>query len=200
MGDEEPFIHPTADVEDDVVVGSRTKIWARCHLRRGVRIGEDCVLGEGVLVDLRVPIGRRCKIQSNALVYHGALVEDGVFIGPAACLTNDRYPRAVTSEGWLKSDADWEVAGVTLRTGCSIGAHATLVAGVVVGPWAVVGAGSVVTRDVPAHAVVAGNPARQRGWACTCGRPLRVDDLACACGLRFEQCPGGLCPALEAVR
>jgi UDP-2-acetamido-3-amino-2,3-dideoxy-glucuronate N-acetyltransferase len=200
MGDEEPFIHPTADVEEDVVIGSRTRIWARCHLRRGVRIGEDCILGEGVLLDLGVRIGSRCKIQSDALVYHGALVEDGVFIGPAACLTNDRYPRAVTSEGRLKSDADWEVAGVTLRRGCSIGAHATLVSGIVVGPWAVVGAGSVVTRDVPGHAVVIGNPARQRGWACRCGHPLSTGDLACACGLRFEQRPEGLRMAMEALR
>jgi len=200
MGDEGPFIHPTADVEDDVVVGCHTRIWARCHLRRGARVGEDCVLGEGVLVDLGVQIGSRCKIQSNALVYHGALVEDGVFVGPAACLTNDRYPRAVTSEGRLKSDADWDVAGVTLRTGCSIGAHAILVAGVVVGPWAVVGAGSVVTRDVPAHAVVVGNPARQRGWACRCGRPLSADDLSCTCGLRFVPGPEGLREALEALR
>lgn len=200
MGDEGPFIHPTAEVESDVVIGSRTKVWARCHLRRGVHIGEDCVLGEGLLVDLGVRIGSRCKIQSNALVYHGALVEDGVFIGPAACLTNDRYPRAVTSEGRLKSEADWKVAGVTLRTGCSIGAHAVLVAGVVVGPWATVGAGSVVTHDVPAHAVVVGNPARQRGWACRCGHPLPAGDLACACGLRFDRGPEGLRLAMEALR
>jgi UDP-2-acetamido-3-amino-2,3-dideoxy-glucuronate N-acetyltransferase len=118
------------------------------------------------------PIGSRVKIQNAALVYHGVTVEDGVFIGPNAILTNDRFPRAITATGELARADDWEVSPIVLRTGCAIGAGAVVVAGTTVGQFATVGAGSVVTRDVPDHALVAGNPARRLGWVCFCGRRL----------------------------
>ena len=116
--------------------------------------------------------GDRTKIQNAALVYHGVTVEDGVFIGPNAILTNDRFPRAITSTGDLAREGDWDVAAITLRHGCSIGAGAIVVAGVDVGRFATVGAGAVVTHSVADHALVAGNPARRLGWVCACGRRL----------------------------
>ena len=145
-------IHPTADLEAGVVVGPRTSVWHRAQIRAGARIGAECVIGRDAFIDEGVAIGDRVKIQNAALVYHGVTVEDGVFIGPNAILTNDRFPRAVTATGELARADDWVVSPITLRTGCSIGAGAVVVAGTVVGRFATVGAGSVVTRDVPDQA------------------------------------------------
>lgn len=165
-------VHPTADIETEVVVGARSAVWHRAQLRNGARIGSDCVIGRDAFIDEGVVIGDRVKIQNGALLYHGVTVEDGVFIGPGAILTNDRYPRAITSTGDLASADDWTVSPITLRTGCSIGAGAVVVAGSAVGEYAMVGAGAIVTRNVPAHALVAGNPARRLGWMCACGSRL----------------------------
>jgi len=165
-------VHPTADLEADVGVGPGTAIWHRAQIRRGARIGAECIVGRDAFIDEDVRIGDRVKIQNAALVYHGTTVEDGVFIGPNAILTNDRYPRAITTTGELARAADWEVVPITLRTGASIGAGAVVVAGVEVGRFAMVGAGAVVTRDVPDHALVVGNPARRLSWVCACGRRL----------------------------
>jgi len=165
-------VHPTADLEPDVTVGARTSIWHRAQVRVGASIGAECVIGRDVFIDEGVEIGDRVKIQNGALVYHGVTVEDGVFIGPGAILTNDRYPRAITATGELARAADWTVSPIVLRRGSSIGAGAIVVAGTDVGSFATVGAGAVVTRDVPAHALVAGSPARRIGWVCACGARL----------------------------
>ena len=181
-----PTVHPTADVETGATVGFRSRIWARSHLRSGASVGDDCVIGENVLIDLDVQVGSRCKIQSNALLYHGAVLEDEVFVGPGACLTNDRYPRASTPEGSLKAEADWVVAGVVVERGASIGAHAVVVGGVRIGAWSMTGSGAVVTHDVPAHGIVVGNPARRIGWACRCGHPLGAMLVCNECGRSHE--------------
>jgi acetyltransferase-like isoleucine patch superfamily enzyme len=166
------MIHPSADVAADARIGERTKVWNWVQIREGAVIGDDCIIGKSVYVDRGVRIGDRVKIQNGALVCHGATVEAGVFIGPGVILTNDRYPRAVTPDGALATDADWALDEVHLGYGCSIGANAVIVAGSDVGRYATVGAGAVVTRSVPDYALVAGQPARRIGWVCACGRRL----------------------------
>lgn len=168
-------IAATATVEEGVSVGVGTTVWALSHVRRGARLGAGCVLGANVLIDEDVIIGDRCKIQNNALIYRPAVLEDGVFVGPAAVLTNDRVPRAVNPDGSPKALGDWTPTGVHVETGASIGAGVVVVAGVRVGRWAMVAAGAVVATDVPAFALVAGVPARRIGWVGASGHRLVAD-------------------------
>jgi UDP-2-acetamido-3-amino-2,3-dideoxy-glucuronate N-acetyltransferase len=165
-------VHPSSDVEDGVTIGPGTAIWQRAQIRSGARIGAECIVGRDVFIDSGVEIGDRTKIQNGALIYHGVTVADAVFIGPGAILTNDRYPRAVTADGELARADDWELSPIRIAHGASIGAGAVVVAGSDVGPYATVGAGGVVTRTVPGHALVAGNPAKRIGWVCACGARL----------------------------
>jgi UDP-2-acetamido-3-amino-2,3-dideoxy-glucuronate N-acetyltransferase len=165
-------IHASADLEDGVTVGPRTAVWQRVQVRSGARIGADCIVGRDVFIDVGVAIGDRTKIQNAALIYNGVTIEDGVFIGPGAILTNDRYPRAITADGELARADDWELSPIRIQHGASIGAGAIVVAGCDVGSFATVGAGAVVTRTVPGHALVAGSPAHRIGWVCACGARL----------------------------
>lgn len=169
-------IHPTADVSPDAAIGPGTSIWNQAQVREGARIGARCIIGKNVYVDAGVVIGDDVKVQNNVSLFHGVTIEDGVFIGPHVCFTNDRVPRAVNPDGTLKTDADWEVSPILVRYGAALGANATILPGVTIGRWAMVGSGSVVTRGVAAHELVAGNPARRLGSACRCGQPLRDDD------------------------
>jgi UDP-2-acetamido-3-amino-2,3-dideoxy-glucuronate N-acetyltransferase len=162
-------VHPTAVVAASAVIGDRTQVWLHCQIREDVRIGEDCILGKNVYLDTGVQIGSRCKIQNNVSVFAGVTVEDGVFLGPHVCFTNDRVPRAVNPDGSLKSATDWHIDPTRVCTGAAIGANSTVRCGVTIGAWAMIGAGSVVTRSVPAYALVHGNPARQRGWVTPSG-------------------------------
>ncbi len=168
-------IHPSADVSPDAEVGPGTSIWHRAQVREGARIGHTCIIGKDVYIDVGVTIGDNVKIQNSALVYHGATVESGVFLGPQACLTNDTYPRAITPEGVLKSANDWTVEPILIRYGASIGAGALILPGVTVGRFAMVAAGSVVVRDVADHTLVVGVPARDVGYVCRCGRRLEPE-------------------------
>jgi UDP-2-acetamido-3-amino-2,3-dideoxy-glucuronate N-acetyltransferase len=157
-------VESTADVDDSAVLGAGTRVWHLAQVREGARLGADCIVGRGAYVGPGVIIGNKVKLQNYALVYEPARLEDGVFVGPAAVLTNDPFPRSVDVAGKLKRPADWDALGVVLREGASLGARAVIVAGCQVGRWALVAAGAVVTRDVPDFALVAGTPARRIGW------------------------------------
>jgi len=169
-------IHPTAEVSPAAQVGAGTRIWHQAQVRGGARIGRECIIGKGVYVDVDVQIGDRCKIQNGCSVYRGVTLEDGVFLGPGAILANDRFPRAINPDGTLKGQEDWEVGPVRVRYGASLGASAVVLPGVTVGRWAMVGAASVVTHDVPDHGLVVGNPARLVGFVCSCGARLQEVD------------------------
>ncbi len=157
-------VKPTADVDARAVLGAGTTVWHLAQVRENARLGRDCIVGRGAYVGPGVIIGDYVKLQNYALVYEPARLEDNVFIGPAAVLTNDMYPRSVDVQGKLKRPDDWDALGVVVREGASLGARAVVVAGCSIGRWALVGAGAVVTRDVPDFALVAGTPARRIGW------------------------------------
>ena len=162
----------SADVDERATVGDGSSIWHLAQVREHAVLGRNCVVGRGAYVGTGVSVGDNCKIQNYALVYEPAILEDGVFVGPAVVLTNDTFPRSINPDGTLKSGTDWQAVGVTLRHGCSVGARAVCVAPVTVGRWATVAAGSVVTRDVPDFALVAGVPARRLKWVGRAGVPL----------------------------
>lgn len=162
----------SADVSGEAVIGDGTTIWHLAQVREGARLGENCNIGRGAYIGPGVALGDNCKVQNYALVYEPARLGDGVFIGPAAVLTNDTYPRAINVDGTLKSPHDWEPVGVVIERGAAIGARATCVAPVTIGAWATVAAGAVVVKDVPAYALVAGVPARRIAWVGEAGVPL----------------------------
>lgn len=163
------FVHPTAIVEDGAVIGDETKIWHFAHIRTGARIGKNCNIGKDVYIDINVEIGDNVKIQNGVSIYRGVKIENDVFIGPYAVFTNDLYPRSFNRE--------WKIVPTLIKKGASIGANATIVCGVTIGEYAMIAAGAVVTRDVPPHGLVMGNPARLKGFVCYCGKPLRNQDI-----------------------
>lgn len=168
MGD----VHVNADVADTAVLGAGTTVWQFAQIREGAVLGENCIVGRGVYVGPGVRIGHNCKLQNHALVYEPARLADGVFVGPAVVMTNDRFPRAVSPNGALKGADDWLPVGVTIEQGASIGARAVCVAPVTIGRWSMVAAGAVVTSDVADFSLVAGVPARRIGWVGHSGERL----------------------------
>ena len=165
----------SADVAEGATIGDGSSIWHLAQVREDAVIGRNCIVGRGAYVGTGVRMGDNCKLQNYALVYEPATLGQGVFVGPAAVLTNDRYPRAVTPDGAAKGGAEWQAVGVTVNDGASIGARAICVAPVIIGAWALVAAGAVVIRDVPDFALVAGTPARWIRWVGRAGEPL--DDI-----------------------
>ena len=178
-------VHPTADVAHTAEIGAGTTIWNEAQVRERARLGRECVLGKGVYVDVGVEIGDRVKLENRVSVYKGARLGNGVFVGPHSCLLNDRHPRAITPDGRLKGEADWTVSGVTVEDGASVGGGCTVLPGVTIGSYALIGAGSVVTRDVPAQGLVFGNPARLQGYMCHCGSRLDGHGSCTSCHRQF---------------
>ncbi|NDJ85675.1 MAG: N-acetyltransferase [Chloroflexi bacterium] len=175
------FIHPTAEVEAGAEIGPETRIWHLCQIRRGATIGSHCVIGRGVFVDVDVEIGDNVKIQNYVSVFHGVTIANGVFVGPHVCFTNDLLPRAVNPDMGLKAADDWTLTRTYVNDGASIGANATIVCGVTVGRWAMIGAGSVVTKDVPDFGLVVGNPAKLIGYVCACAMRHATEEAARSC-------------------
>ena len=173
MNEQPARIHPTADVAASAIIGPGTSVWNQAQVRDGARIGSNCVVGKNAYVDVGVEIGDRVKIQNNVSVYQGVTIEDGVFVGPHVCFTNDKVPRAINRDDSPKTDADWAVSPTLVRHGAALGANSTILPGVSIGRWAMVGSGSVVTHDVADYELVVGNPARRMGSVCPCGEPLR---------------------------
>lgn len=171
----DPRIATTAQVDDGACLEAGVVIWELAHVRENTVIGEGSSLGRGAYVGPGVTLGRNCKVQNYALLYEPAVLEDGVFVGPAVIFTNDLYPRAINPDGSRKSGDDWHPVGVTVRTGAAIGARAVCIAPVEIGEWALVAAGATVTRDVPAYALVAGSPAKRIGWVGRAGARLVAD-------------------------
>ncbi len=186
-----PVIHPTAVTEDGVSIGQGSRVWHHSHLRRGASIGQDCILGKNVFVDAGVRIGDRVKIQNNVSVYRGVELAADVFVGPSAVFTNDLRPRA--------GAAEWQVRTTRVGRGASVGANATVVCGADIGEHAMVGAGAVVTWPVRPHQLVAGNPARHRGWVCACGEVIARDEQPPP-DLRCELCQASAAAAAPAGR
>ena len=178
MIEENVFIHPTAEVSADAQVGAGTKIWNQAQIRENASIGENCIISKNVYIDAGVKIGSGVKIENNVNVFHGVQVEDDVFLGPSMTFTNDMFPRAFSEE--------WEVSETLVEKGASIGANCTIRCGVTIHRYAMIGCGSTVTKDVPAHALLAGNPARQVGWVCRCGRKLDAEYYCAHCGESYE--------------
>src|SRR5690606_32470249 len=181
------FVHSSAFVDENVAIGEGTTIWHVSHILKDSRIGKNCRIGQNVVLGPRVIIGDGVKIQNNVSVYEGVTLEDGVFCGPSMVFTNVFNPRSEVPRMN-------ELRPTLVRKGATLGANCTIVCGLTIGQYAFVGAGAVVTRDVPDHGLVMGNPARLRGWMCVCGHRIRFGDSevgsCCACGIRYQKFDG----------
>lgn len=165
------FIHPTADVSEKADLGENTKVWNQAQIRENAKIGSNCVISKNVYIDFDVHIGNNVKVQNNVNVYNGVKVEDDVFLGPSMTFTNDKVPRA--------TNCDWQISQTMVKKGASIGANATILCGITIGEYAMIGAGAVVTKDVPPYTLVLGNPARIVSKICKCGIKISSDLKFC---------------------
>ena len=181
------FVHPTSVVDEDVKIGEGTTIWHFSHILKNSEIGENCIIGQNVMIGPDVKIGRGCKIQNNVSVYKGVILQDYVFCGPSCVFTNVINPRAFIE----RKD---EFKTTLVKTGATIGANATIICGNTIGKYAFIGAGAVVTKDIPDYALVVGVPARQVGWVCKCGNVLKFEnsEAKCICGNEYKLGKGEL--------
>lgn len=175
------FVHESSYIDDNVSIGSGTKIWHFCHIQKGARLGENCSLGQNVNIANNVKIGNGVKIQNNVSVYEGVELEDYVFCGPSMVFTNDLTPRSKYPKGSVNYKK------TLVKYGATIGANATILSGITIGRWAMIASGAVVTKDVPDYALAAGVPAKQIGWVCECGAPLKNGLQCVSCGRIYKQ-------------
>lgn len=159
------YVHPSAEISESAKIGEGTVIWNQVQVREGATIGKNCTIGKDVYIDLNVIVGNNVKIQNGVSIYYGVIIEDDVFLGPHMTFTNDKFPRAFNS--------DWKICPIRVKKGASIGAHATVLPGLTIGEYAMIGAGGVITKDVPSHALLTGTPARIIGFVCNCGQRLK---------------------------
>lgn len=185
MSETKYFVHPTSIVDDNVQIGENSKIWHFCHIQSGAVIGQNCSFGQNVNVSNNVKVGNGVKVQNNVSLYEGVELEDYVFCGPSCVFTNDLTPRA----RYPKGHAGYKKTVV--KHDASIGANATIVYGHSIGEFALIAAGAVITKNVPAHALMAGIPAKRIGWACECGNVLD-NTLKCSCGRKYIECGNGI--------
>lgn len=185
-------IHGSADVSEKAVIGDKTSIWHHSQVREDAHIGQNCILGKGVYIDSGVHIGDNVKIQNYVSIFHGVTIQDGVFIGPHVCFTNDMRPRAINPDGTLKAADDWELSETLIKNGAAVGANSTIRCGITIGEWAMIGSGSVVTKDIPNYGLAVGNPARLIGFVCPCGCKLRIKEV-------LDSSMAMLCPKCERV-
>lgn len=180
--DKNYFAHPTAFIEDNVIIGDNTKIWHQVQVRTGAKIGKNCIFGKSVFIDTNVSIGDNVKVQNFVSIYQGVNIEDDVFVGPHVCFTNDLLPRA--------ANQDWELIETLVKKGASIGANSTIICGLTIGEHSMIGAGSLVSKDVPSFALVFGNPARLKGYVCYCGNIVKKTTSILSKGTKFscEKC------------
>ncbi len=184
------YAHPSAAVDAGAKIGHGTKIWHFCHIMGAARIGERCNIGQNVFVDVDVVIGDACKIQNNVSVYKHVTLEDGVFCGPSMVFTNVFNPRATIPRMS-------EALPTLVKKGATLGANCTVVCGITIGRYAFVGAGAVVTKNVPDYALVYGTPAAIHGWVCECGEKLTPAFVCVACGKRYKKLGDGLCQVIS---
>lgn len=168
--DKQVIIGNNVTIQDGITIGTNSKVWDNSYIRSN--IGNGCVIARGVYVDAEVPIGNNVKIQNRNNITHGVTLEDGVFVGPNVTFSNDKYPRAINSDGTLKSGNDWVCVKTLVKKGAALGAGCVIVCGIEIGEWAMIGAGAVVTKNVPDHAMAVGNPAKIVGWVSKSGYPM----------------------------
>lgn len=171
------YVHPTAEISEDVIIGKNTKIWHQTQIREDVKIGDNCTIGKGVYVDFGVVIGSNVKIQNGSNIYNKTVLEDGVFLGPGVLLLNDKYPRSINKDKKLKRATDWSAGKILVKEGASIGAGTIIMPNITIGRYAMIGAGSIVTKDVTDYGLVIGCPARLIGFVCECGMSLKEKKL-----------------------
>ncbi len=179
----EYFIHPTAVVDDPMEIGEGTKIWHFSHIMAGARIGENCIIGQNVFIGSGAILGNNIKVQNNVSIFDGVILEDDVFCGPSMVFTNVFNPRSFISR-------KKEFRKTVVRKGATIGANVTVVCGNTIGRYAFIGAGSVVTRDVPDYALVYGNPGKPKGWVCQCAEEMTFQSgeaMCKACGKKYKK-------------
>lgn len=172
------FIHKTADVSDNANIGCNTKIWNQAQVRENCIIGEGCIISKNAYIDTGVILGNNVKVQNNVNIYNGVTIEDDVFLGPSMTFTNDLYPRAFNTE--------WKITKTLVKKGASIGANVVIVCGNIIGQYAMIGSGSVVTRDIPNNALAVGNPARIIGYVCNCGIKLNEANICPDCNKTYK--------------